>query len=67
MIPSNFRIEILAIRALLCALGTKGLSNILWANEDLAHIHEFPKCNFGHETLFLITMKFGKAFPFHWL
>ena len=25
MIPSNFRIEILAIRTLLCALGTKGL------------------------------------------
>ena len=28
MIPSNFRIEILEIRTLLCALGTKGLNNI---------------------------------------
>ena len=25
MIPSNFKIEILAIRTLLCAIGTKGL------------------------------------------
>ena len=25
MIPSNFRIEILTIRALLCAIGSKGL------------------------------------------
>ena len=25
MIPSNFRIEILLIRALLCAMGSKGL------------------------------------------
>ena len=38
MIPSNFRIEILSIRALLCAIGSKGLfffkDNIHLSNPD---------------------------------
>ena len=32
MIPSNFRIEILAIRTLLCALGTKGLTVLYYVH-----------------------------------
>ena len=37
MIHSNFRIEILSIRALLCAIGSKGL------NKPSA-FHHFPSC-----------------------
>ena len=36
MIPFNFRIEILSIRALLCALGSKGL------NITLKKLHSGP-------------------------
>ena len=42
MIPSNFRIEILEIRTLLCALGTKGL---IWSR--LASIRRKPYSYIG--------------------
>ena len=56
MIPSNFRIEILPIRAPLCAIGTKGLSVklIFFICVELYYQFQLVKCRFRKNAVITI-------------